>query len=103
MFKKFAVFSYFYSFFEAIQQFLPKITGHCKYPIFLKFFLEMPSVNINERVICLEYGREHTRKDASRDRRTCGVLKCPNCNFSTYRSDELTNDFKKHCQHNVKL
>ena len=64
----------------------------------------MPSLNRNERVACLECGREYTRKDASRHRRTCGVLKCSNCNFYTYSSEELTNHFKKkHCQHNVKL
>ena len=64
----------------------------------------MPSLNRNERVACLECGREYTRKDASRHRRTCGVLKCSNCIFYTYSSEELTNHFKKKpCQHNVKL
>ena len=32
------------------------------------------------------------------------VLKCSNCNFYTYSSEELANHFKKkHFQHNVKL
>ena len=64
----------------------------------------MPSLNRNERVACLECGREYTRLHASRHHRTCGVLKSSNCNFYTYSSAELTNHFmKKHCQHNVKL
>ena len=64
----------------------------------------MPSLNRNERVACFECGREYTHKDASRHRRTCGVLKCSNCNFYTYSSEELANHFKKkHFQHNVKL
>ena len=65
---------------------------------------EMPSLNRSERVACLECGREYTHKDASRHRRTCGVLKCSNCNFHTYSSEELANHFKKkHSQHNIKL
>ena len=64
----------------------------------------MPSLNRNERVACLECGRDYTHKDASRHRRTCGVLKCSNCNFYTYSSEELANHFKKkHSQHNIKL
>ena len=64
----------------------------------------MSSLNRNERVACLECGREYTQKDASRHRRTCGVLKCSNCNFYTYSSEELANHFKKnHSQHNIKL
>ena len=61
-------------------------------------------LNRNERVACLECGRDYTHKDASRHRRTCGVLKCSNCNFYTYSSEELANHFKKkHSQHNIKL
>ena len=64
----------------------------------------MPSLNRNKRVACLECGSEYTHKDASRHRRTCGVLKCSNCNFCTYSSEELANHFmKKHSQHNIKL
>ena len=64
----------------------------------------MPSLNRNERVACLECGREYTHKDASRHCRTCGVLKCSNCHFYTYSSEELANHFKKkHFLHNVKL
>ena len=64
----------------------------------------MSSLNRNERGACLECGREKTHKDASRHRRTCGVLKCSNCNFYTYSSEELANHFKKkHYQDNVKL
>ena len=64
----------------------------------------MPSLHRNERVACLKCGREYTRKYASRHCRTCVVLKCSNCNFYTYSSEELTNHFKKkHCQYNVKL
>ena len=64
----------------------------------------MLSLNRNKKVACLESGREYTRLHASRHRRTCGVLKCSNCNFFTYCSEELTNHFKKkHCQHNVNL
>ena len=60
--------------------------------------IEMPSLNRNKKVACLEFGREYTRLHASRHRRTCGVLKCSNCNFYTYSSEELTNHFKKkHC------
>ena len=58
----------------------------------------MPSLNRNERVAC------YTHKDASRHRTTCGVLKCSNCNFYTYSSEELANHFKKkHSHHNIKL
>ena len=64
----------------------------------------MPSLNRNERVACLECGREYTHKDASRHRRRCGVLKCSNCTFYTYSSEELANNFKKkHSQYNIKL
>ena len=64
----------------------------------------MSSLNKNERVACLECGREYNHKDASRHRRTCGGLKCSNCNFYTYSSEELANYFKKnHSQHNIKL
>ena len=59
--------------------------------------IEMSSLNRNERVACLECG-------TSSHRRTCGVLKCSNCNFYTYSSEELTYHLKKkHCQHNVEL
>ena len=85
--QQFAVFTYFYSFFL---------------PFVLKIFLEMPPLNRNDRVACLECGREYTHKDASGHRRTRGVLKCSNCNFYTYSGEEFTNHFKKkHCQHNV--
>ena len=64
----------------------------------------MPSLKRNERVAYLECGREYTHKDASRHRRTCGVLKSSNCNFYTYSSEELANNFnKKHFQHSVNL
>ena len=64
----------------------------------------MPSLNRNERVACLECGREYTRKDASRHRKHCDVLKYSSCNFYTYSSEELSNHIKKkQCQHNVKL
>ena len=73
-------------------------------PFNLFFLIEMPSLNRNERVACLECGREYTHKDASSHRRTCGVLKCLNCNFYTYSSEELFYHFKKrHYQHNFKL
>ena len=52
-------------------------------PFNLSFLIEMPSLNRNERVACLERGRENTRLHASRHRRTCGVLKSSNCNFYT--------------------
>ena len=75
-------------------------------PSILSLLIEMSSLNRNERVARLECGRDYTRLHASRHRRTCGVLKCSNCNFHTYSSEELTNLFnKKHSsfQHNVKL
>ena len=62
----------------------------------------MPSLNRNERVACLECGREYNRLHASRHRRTRGVLKSSNCNFYTYSSEDLANHFKKkHCHHNA--
>ena len=71
---------------------------------FFNLFIEMPSMNRNEKAANLDCGREYTRKDASRHRKTCGVLKCWNSNFYTCSSDELTNHFKmKHCQHNDKF
>ena len=71
-------------------------------PFNFSLLIEISSLNRNERIACLECGREYTRLHASRHRRTCGVLKCSNCNFYTYSSEELTNHFKKkHCQHNV--
>ena len=59
----------------------------------LFLFIEMSR---NERVSCFEYGRDYTRKNASRHRRTYGVLKCPNCNFHTYSREELSINIKKH-------
>ena len=73
-------------------------------PFILKFFREMPSLNRNEKIASLECGKEYTRLHASRHRRTYGAFKCLNCNFYTYRIEELTKHFKKkHCQHKVKL
>ena len=70
----------------------------------LSLLIEMLSLNINERVACLVCGKKYTRKDASRHRRTCGVLKCSRCSFYTYSSEELNNNFKKkHFQQKVKL
>ena len=64
----------------------------------------MPSLKRNERVTCLECDREYTHKDASRHRRTCGVLKSSNCNFYAYSSEELANNFnEKNFQHSVNL
>ena len=91
---------------KLFNSFIRKVWDILNLPFNLKFFLETSSLNRNERVACLECGREYTRKDASRHRRTCGVLKCSNCNRYTYSSDELTNHVKKKhasCQHNVKL
>ena len=102
-FEKFAVFVNFYSFFEATHLFFSKNLGQSKSPIFFRL-IEMPSLNSNERIACLECGREYTRIDASRHRKHCDVLKCSNCNFYTYSSKELINHIKKkHCQHNVNL
>ena len=81
-----------------------KIWDILNLPFIFSLFIEMPSLNINERVACLVCGREYTRSDASRHRRTCGVLKCSNCNFYTHSSEELTNHFKKKYFHyNVEL
>ena len=52
--------------------------------------MEMPSLDRNEKVACPEFGRDYTRIDMSRHPRICGVLKCSNCNFYTYSSEELT-------------
>ena len=61
-------------------------------------------LNRNERIACLEFSTEYTRLHASRHRKHCGVLKCSNCNFYTYSSEDFDNHIKeKHCQHNVKL
>ena len=105
--KKFAFFVHFYSFFEVIQLFFSKNLGLSESPIsfqLVSLLIEMPSLNRTERVECLEYGREYTRKDASRHRKHSGVSEFSNCNFYTYSSEELTNHFKKkHCQYIVKL
>ena len=72
--------------------------------LFLFLFIEMPLPNGNKRIAFLECGREYTRKDASRHRNHCDVLKCSNCNFYTFSSEELTNHIKKkQCQYNVKV
>ena len=96
---------FFLTFFHFLRLFN---TSHLKYrdilylQFILKFFREMPRLNRNEKIACLECGREYTRLHASRYRRTCGVLNCLNCNFYNYSSEEVTNHFKKkHCQHNV--
>ena len=58
----------------------------------------------NERIACLEFSTEYTRLHASRHRKHCGVLKCSNCNFYAYSSEDFDNHIKeKHCQHNVEL
>ena len=81
-----------------------KICEILNIPFFLFLLIEMPSLNRNERIACLECGRENTRLHASRHRKHCGVLKCSNRNFYRYSSEELSNHIKKnHCQHNVKL
>ena len=64
----------------------------------------MPLLNRNKIIACLECGRDYTCKDASRHRKHCDVLKCSNCNFYTFSSEELTNHIKmKQCQYNVKI
>ena len=82
-----------------------KIWDILNLPIFFLFLpIEMPLPNRNKRIACLECGREYTRKDASRHRKHCDVLKCSNCNFYTFSSEELTNHIKKkQCQYNVKV
>ena len=74
-------------------------------PFFFLFLpIKMPLLNRNKRNACLECGREYTRKDASRHRKHCDVLKCSNCNFYTFSSEELTNHIKmKQCQYSVKV
>ena len=52
--------------------------------------MEMPSLDRNLKVACPEFGRDYTRIDTLRHPRTCGVLKCSNCNFYTYSSAEIT-------------
>ena len=66
----------------------------------------MPSLNKNEKIACLKFGKEYTGEDASRHCKHCGFFKCYSCNFYTYSSEEFNNHIeKKHnnCQHNVKL
>ena len=61
----------------------------------LYLLTEMPPLSRNGRVVCLVCGRDFTRSEASRNR--CGVLKCSNCSFSTYSSEELNvHTEKKH-------
>ena len=104
MVNKFAVFIHFYSFLRLFNSSYLKTWSNLNLPFNLFLLIEMPSLNRNDRVACLECGREYTRLHASRHCRFCGVLKCSNCNFYTYSKDELTNHFKKkHCQYNVKL
>ena len=80
-----------------------KNLGNSKYPVFSFSLIEMPPLNRNEGIAFLECGREYPRLHASGHRKHCGVLKCSNCNFYRYSSEELTNHIKKkHCQHNVK-
>ena len=64
--------------------------GHSKSLIssqFLFLLIEMPPLNRNERVACLECGIKYTRKDLSRHRRHCVVLKCSKCNFYRYSEE----------------
>ena len=84
---------------------LLKIWDILNLPFFSLFLpIEMPLLNRNKIIACLECGREYTCKDASRHRKHCNVLKCSNCNFYTFSSEELTNHIKmKQCQYNVKI
>ena len=40
----------------------------------------------NKIVVCLECARCYTRQNASKRRKNCGFLKCPNCNFNFHTS-----------------
>ena len=95
-------FTHFLSLFKVS---LLKIWDILNHPFFFIFLpIEMPLLNRKKRVACLECEREYTRKDASRHRRHCDVLKCSNCNFYTFSSEKLTNHIKmKQCQYNVKV
>ena len=102
MFKNFSFLFNFIQFLRLINFSFLKIWVILNLPFFL--LIEMPSLNRNQRIACLECGREYTRLYTSRHRKHCGVLKCSNFNFYTYSSDELTDHIKKkHCQHNVYL
>ena len=71
-------------------------------PFHLSLFIEMPSLKRKATVAWLE----DTRLHASRHRRSSSVLKCSNCNFYTYSTEEFTNLIKKKhssCQLKVKL
>ena len=106
MVKKFAVLFTFIHFLRLFNFFFLKIWNILKLAFFLSLLIEMPSLKRNERVACLECGKECTRKDASRHRKHCCVLKCSNLTFYTYSIEELSNHIKKKhysCQHNVKF
>ena len=93
-----------FNFFHFLRLFNFSFLNILNLQFFLFLLIEMPSLNRNERIACLECGREYTRLHASRPWKHCGVLKCSNCNFYTYSSEELTNQIKKkYCQHRVVL
>ena len=98
-------FNYLLISFGATDLFSSKTLGHSKSPIFSFFSFRDAVIEQKRKSACPEYAREYTYLHASRHRKNCGVLKCSNCNFYTYSSEELTNhNKKKHdsCQHNVK-
>ena len=68
---------------------LPFITKFSRYLLRCRQQIEIKEFHV------LKKGGENTCKDASRHRRTCGVLKCSICNFYTYSSVELTYHIKK--------
>ena len=61
------------------------------------------SMSKNKKIGCSVWCRDAESEDASRQRKTCGVSKCPKCNFSTNSTRKLNIHIKNKrpsCQKN---
>ena len=59
----------------------------------------MPAINRNEKLKCDDCGKEYSRANAARHRKSCvrGVISCPECDYCTYNQQEMNfHASKKH-------
>ena len=61
----------------------------------LSLLFKMPSLKRNEKIEIFVCGRDYTRKNSWTRRKTWGVLKCSNCNFHIYTSEQLNTHMKQ--------
>ena len=68
-------------------------------------FFQMPALKRNEKVKCEDCGKEYSRANAARHRKSCqsGIISCPDCKYFTNNKQEMNYHVaKKHSSPNCK-